>query len=494
MKKTILILSGMLALNVAHSQVEAGLISKYNFSFGSAFDEAGTNHGSIVGATPVADRFGINNMALNFNGTSDYVIVPHSATNDLNNLNEITISAWIKPTSLGAGLEAIVTKWNGSTSEQYGLWTQGSTNLVGIRVINAIGVADAATYTAGTWYHVAFTFDKITNQHLVYVNGVQTLTFTPGGTYSNSVDYTSLSIGAQVNDFNGGPVSPNRFFDGAIDDIRIYNRVLTSTEVDSLFDAEAPSCDGFAVDIIQNNASTGSDGSIVFNVNGGHAPYTYTVNSGSSTSMTSGTVCGYTFEGGSFTLNAPSPSVFTSVNFASYGSPSGTCGNYLISSCHATNSLVVAEDSIVGRTSATINANNGVFGDPCFGTGKQMYVQASYANNTTIGSLPPSSYTIVVTDSLGCTATATVIVDNLSGTAEFESVQALKMYPNPTNGLLSIEWNGTVQLMNANGQVLAALVANGKHNLNLDTFENGLYFVKATDAKGNHVVKQIIKN
>jgi hypothetical protein len=81
------------------------------------------------------------------------------------------------------------------------------------------------------------------------------------------------------------------------------------------------------------------------------------------------------------TLTAPSGSVFTSVDFASYGNPDGTPGNYTLGSCHATTSQSVVEGYLLGNTgSISIPATNTNFGDPCGGTAKRLYVSASYNN------------------------------------------------------------------------------------------------------------------
>ena len=68
---------------------------------------------------------------------------------------------------------------------------------------------------------------------------------------------------------------------------------------------------------------------------------------------------------------------FVGVQFASYGTPTGTAGAYVIGSCHASTSMSVVSTYLLGQ-SGTINipATNAVFGDPCIGTGKRLYIQA----------------------------------------------------------------------------------------------------------------------
>lgn len=99
-----------------------------------------------------------------------------------------------------------------------------------------------------------------------------------------------------------------------------------------------------------------------------------------SISANSQTICGTAGEGGTVVLNAPPGKYFTSINFASYGTPNGSCGSFTIGGCHASNSLTIVQNAVIGRTTASISATNGVFGDPCGGTVKRLYVEAVYSS------------------------------------------------------------------------------------------------------------------
>ena len=92
------------------------------------------------------------------------------------------------------------------------------------------------------------------------------------------------------------------------------------------------------------------------------------------------TICATVGEGQTATLTAPPGHVFISVNFASYGTPNGACGSFTLGGCHATNSMSIAEAALLGQNSASINASNAVFGDPCGGTVKRLYIEATYAS------------------------------------------------------------------------------------------------------------------
>jgi len=91
------------------------------------------------------------------------------------------------------------------------------------------------------------------------------------------------------------------------------------------------------------------------------------------------TLCGMANENGTVTITAPPGNFITSVQFASYGTPDGSCGSFTIGACHAANSLAICEAAYIGNNSASVAASNGVFGDPCNGTVKRLYVQVTYS-------------------------------------------------------------------------------------------------------------------
>ncbi|GAA4445415.1 hypothetical protein GCM10023091_37080 [Ravibacter arvi] len=80
-------------------------------------------------------------------------------------------------------------------------------------------------------------------------------------------------------------------------------------------------------------------------------------------------------EGQTQTISAPAGQVFGAVSFASYGNASGNCTDgFAIGSCHAANSRSVIENLALGKNSFTVTASNAVFGDPCSGVAKKLYI------------------------------------------------------------------------------------------------------------------------
>jgi len=82
-------------------------------------------------------------------------------------------------------------------------------------------------------------------------------------------------------------------------------------------------------------------------------------------------------ENDELTLSAPIGKIFTSVVFASYGTPDG----YSIGQCHAPSSVEKVAEVFLGKAIATIMAINDLFGDPCGGTYKSLAVSLAYSDD-----------------------------------------------------------------------------------------------------------------
>jgi hypothetical protein len=155
--------------------------------------------------------------------------------------------------------------------------------------------------------------------------------------------------------------------------------------------------------VLQDNAaddlSISADGTFTFATKvASGSPYAVTVKSAPSTqncAVTSGsgtvagaaisdvavtctdaTTCATANEGSSVTLTCPTGQTITAIDFASYGTPNGSCGSFTTSGCDAATSVSTVTNTCKGLNSCTVQANNGVFGDPCYGTYKRLYVQA----------------------------------------------------------------------------------------------------------------------
>lgn len=77
--------------------------------------------------------------------------------------------------------------------------------------------------------------------------------------------------------------------------------------------------------------------------------------------------------------------VISSIEFASYGTPQGSCQKFSRGNCHAATSLSVVSKACQGKNSCSIGVSNAIFGDPCRGTVKTLAVEATCMSSSNIG-------------------------------------------------------------------------------------------------------------
>jgi hypothetical protein len=211
-----------------------GLIAYYNFNNGSLNDGSGYGNNIVFNnATSTADRHGVANNAFLFNGTSSYMRVPNSVS--LNPRN-ITIMAIFKPNGyyLGTchGNEILGKGTPDGQVGQYGMRiadfdnplrcstpADTSNETISVFVTQAGGQASTPVISAGQWYNVIFTYDGIVAN--VYFDGQLKQTWNTGP-LSFSPNSNDLFIGRHEDNTNQYPY----WFNGVIDEIRIYNRAL----------------------------------------------------------------------------------------------------------------------------------------------------------------------------------------------------------------------------------------------------------------------------
>jgi fibronectin type 3 domain-containing protein len=202
----------------------AGLVAAYSFDQGSGTtlpDLSGNgNNGTISGATwSTSGKFG---SALSFNGTNNIVNISDSASLDLTTGE--TLEAWVNPTALGNAWRTVLFKEQ-SGNFAYDLYANGT----GASKVPAAEVYIGADRTVGgtaqlalnTWAHLAATYDG--NALRLYVNGTQVGQLLQVGSIATSTG--ALRI--------GGNTPFGEYFAGLIDEVRIYNRALSATEIQS---------------------------------------------------------------------------------------------------------------------------------------------------------------------------------------------------------------------------------------------------------------------
>jgi hypothetical protein len=182
----------------------------------------GLNNASAVsfGGT-AATSFAPNSGALNFDGTNDYVNIADANVFDL--INNYSIECWIKPESFGS-LKGIVSKYNSAGAISYALRQNSTTPFTGL---NFDGLETAnGLFIANRWYHIAVTKSYSTRK--LFVNGVEVALTGTGTTITANTD--PLVIGADLKNAT--------YFDGSVDEVRIWNTTRTQLEVQNNMLAE----------------------------------------------------------------------------------------------------------------------------------------------------------------------------------------------------------------------------------------------------------------
>ena len=89
-------------------------------------------------------------------------------------------------------------------------------------------------------------------------------------------------------------------------------------------------------------------------------------------------VCATSDENGTLALACGTGQTISAINFASYGTPTGSCGSFAVDpACDATTSTPDVSAACLGLNSCSIPATNTTFGDPCVGTFKHLYVSVT---------------------------------------------------------------------------------------------------------------------
>jgi len=171
-----------------------------------------TNMASPPTATSGWTSQGKRGNALNFDGVDDKVSFSGVALTNTN-----TVAMWIYPTDLNIQGSAFGTLFSQDTTN--GLFYRFGGNT--IRYISS-GADSNTSITANTWHHVAVTSNA--GSVTYYLDGVA------DGTASGATGYTADSMGSDTN---------LDTFDGKIDEVRVYNRVLTAAEVQYLYKSGA---------------------------------------------------------------------------------------------------------------------------------------------------------------------------------------------------------------------------------------------------------------
>jgi hypothetical protein len=205
-----------------------GLQAYYPFN-GNAQDASGNGkHGIVNGATLTTDRYGYANNAYSFDGLNDFIALNHA----FNGYTQLTISVWFNITATSPNLQALISSDNSNKLVHMQIQTGASANnaVYYNSTSGALGVMLFAQPIPllNTWTHMVMTVNNGSSS--LYLDGVLIEKKTDNYSTMNNTDLLRIGSG-YLN---------QRFFNGLIDDIRIYNRALSFQEVSDLYQSESP--------------------------------------------------------------------------------------------------------------------------------------------------------------------------------------------------------------------------------------------------------------
>ncbi|MDA7676359.1 hypothetical protein N8584_00040 [bacterium] len=215
-------------LEIPKVDLERGLVAYYPFN-GNANDESGNgNDGTVHGATLDVNRHGESGKAYSFDGENDYITYERIDSN----FNQFTITAWAKPKSAG-GLRYIID--NGSLENGAGAAFRLELMNEGI-LYYALGIGDKWEHKP-SGYNSGWKLDQWTQFTLSH-NGNSCVLYQNGLKISSIENKYNVTLGNGTIFLGKEGFSNSYFFDGSIDDVRIYNRALSELEVKELYDLE----------------------------------------------------------------------------------------------------------------------------------------------------------------------------------------------------------------------------------------------------------------
>ena len=478
---------------------------------------SGTATGTIIGAQTQTGSVNCINALVGTSGasTTDYVNTGWAP----NISGSWTISFWTSNITPSTTLFYIFGDVNSSSLRCFTNGVAGANNWILRGGFTDVLLNGAATTTPNL---VTFVYDQTAANIIGYINAVPSVTvaqtaapltgtgpFKVGG-YSSS---TGLNAGGLMGDF------------------RIYSSALSAAQVLSIYNYNAtPAVSISGTNILCAGATTSltASGANFYSWSSGETTAiaalsptintTYTVigTSGSCTasavssvtvnslpiiSVNSGSICA----GQSFTMVPTGATTYTYSNGTDVVIPAsndsytvtGTDANGCVSATGAVSTVTV--NALPVLTAAT---NNTLL---CVGqtatlsvSGATTYTWSTTENTTSIAVSPTvqTTYTVNGTDANGCSNNITVTqnVSACTGIATLSNDASINVYPNPNNGLFTLELTTTskVTVTNALGQVvITETFEAGKHNLDIHNETTGVYFVKVIENNKQQIIKVI---
>lgn len=237
MKKVFLLTAGFYISLSLNAQINTGLVAYYPFNSNTNDMTVNANNATLNGATLTTDRLGNANSAYSFDGVNDFINIPNIAAY---NSTSYSVSLWYKYNGAGTAGKAywsLISKNNSGTGyfSTYQLWINSSNNLGG-RIGGGSPSNNIDWSTTGStddqWHQVTYVFDNTKDSIFLYLDGSEI--YRDFFTHDAFINSDPVTIGVW------NPYS--NFFNGSIDEVRIYNRAISADDAKNLAGLET--CNG----------------------------------------------------------------------------------------------------------------------------------------------------------------------------------------------------------------------------------------------------------
>ncbi len=230
---TVILSMFVIQMSAQDFRFDESLVASYPFN-GNANDESlYGNHGTVVDAELVADRYGNMNSAYWFNGATSFIIVPDNASLDIT--SDISIAGWMKKNS-DVPWASMVTKGGDSGALEENNYTIHNSDVNSVIFTSSLPNTSNGSIAIplNEWHFITFVRQGTSGKF--YIDGISddvSQNIFEGDFTTNT---SSLYIGLDL------PGS-TEYFHGCLDDIKIFNRALTAEEITLLFSGTFTSID-----------------------------------------------------------------------------------------------------------------------------------------------------------------------------------------------------------------------------------------------------------
>jgi hypothetical protein len=460
------------------------------------------------------------NIALDFDGSNDmiYTNTYSSATNSL------TLEAWIYPRA--TTYKRFISNFDGTNSPgEFGFDNANATNnRRGLRffVIGPTSTSHSVTIanvlTLNAWNHVAGTFDNGVMK--IYVNGIAVATST--------APFTSIPSNPNEITIGEDPlIVVQEYFNGMMDDIRIWNTARTATEISGnmnncLIGNESGLKNYFKLfensgnkilDIVTNSIGTMSSGMTASsawttgNVNCGNTTCnfemtnlkTVTVSPNPTITVNSGSIC----SGKSFTITPSGANTYTIQGVFAVKTPTanasytvvGTSSVGCVSSTFATSSVTVnslptinattSNSSICVGETANLNAN---------GASTYTWNPGGIGSSISVSPVATTNYSVTGTDVNGCenNAVVTQTVNLCAGINQLtNSNNAMTLFPNPSSSILTIQTTEEIKAVYIFNTLGDLVRTENTNTFSVEQLSSGIYMIHVKTEKGINTLRFI---